>query len=39
LIASGGKKSDIPARIKLDDLDWPFQPDALFGLYDEWARH
>lgn len=38
LITSGGKKSDISARIKLDDLDWPFQPDALYGLYDEWAR-
>jgi cyclase len=32
LIKIGGKKSDIPARIKLDDLDRPFQPDALYGL-------
>jgi cyclase len=38
LIKGGGKKSDIAARIKLDDLNWPFQPDALSGLFDELSR-
>lgn len=34
-IASGGTKPDIGPALKLDDLEWPFQPDALHGLYDE----
>ena len=38
LVRSGGTKADIGAKIKLDDLDWPFQPEALHGLYDEWAK-
>lgn len=38
LIKGGGKKTDIATRIKLDDLDWPFQPDALSGLYDELSK-
>jgi hypothetical protein len=32
---AGGTKADIAAMIKLDDLEWPFPPDALRGLYDE----
>jgi glyoxylase-like metal-dependent hydrolase (beta-lactamase superfamily II) len=35
LVRAGGKKTDIAARIKLDDLNWPFQPEALHGLFDE----
>lgn len=38
LVKAGGKKDDIAARIKLDDLNWPFQPDALYGLYDELSQ-
>jgi cyclase len=38
LIASGGTKQDIASRIKLDDINWPFQPDALHGLYDELSK-
>jgi glyoxylase-like metal-dependent hydrolase (beta-lactamase superfamily II) len=38
LIKAGGKKSDIATKLKLDDLNWPFQPDALSGLYEELAR-
>ena len=38
LIKSGGKKADIAAKLKLDDLSWPFQPEALNGLYDELSR-
>jgi len=37
-IASGGKKQDIASRIQLDDINWPFQPDALHGLYDELSK-
>jgi len=35
LIKSGGRKQDIAARLKTDDLDWPFPAGALDGLYDE----
>ena len=35
LIASGGTKQDIKSRLELDDLDWPFDPPALYGLFDE----
>jgi cyclase len=35
LVRSGGTKQDIAARIRLDDLDWPFAPGALDGLFDE----
>jgi glyoxylase-like metal-dependent hydrolase (beta-lactamase superfamily II) len=38
LIKAGGKKADIATKIKVDDLNWPFQPDALNGLYDELAK-
>jgi glyoxylase-like metal-dependent hydrolase (beta-lactamase superfamily II) len=38
LVKSGGRKEDIGTRITLDDLDWPFQPNALHGLYDELAK-
>ena len=38
LIKSGGTRQDIASRIKLDDLGWPFQPDALYGLYDELSK-
>ena len=38
LIAAGGKKEDIASRIQLDDINWPFQPDALHGLYDELSK-
>ena len=38
LIASGGTKQDIASRITLDDINWPFQPDALHGLYDELSK-
>ena len=38
LVKSGGGKQDIATRIKLDDLDWPFQPNALHGLYDELSK-
>ncbi len=38
LIKSGGSKNDVPTRIKLDDLDWPFPPGALSGLYDELSK-
>lgn len=37
LIASGGTRQDIASRIRLDDLNWPFPPEALFGLFDELA--
>jgi glyoxylase-like metal-dependent hydrolase (beta-lactamase superfamily II) len=35
LIKSGARKQDIAARLKTDDLDWPFPAGALDGLYDE----
>lgn len=38
LVMSGGAKSDIAARVKLTDLNWPFAAGGLDGLYDEWAR-
>ncbi len=38
LIKGGGKKTDIATKIRLDDLDWPFQPQALDGLFDELSR-
>ena len=38
LIKAGGKKTDIATRIKLDDLEWPFQPDALYPLFDELSK-
>jgi hypothetical protein len=38
LIKAGGKKTDIATKIKLDDLNWPFPPDGLNGLYDELAK-
>jgi glyoxylase-like metal-dependent hydrolase (beta-lactamase superfamily II) len=38
LIKAGGKKADIATKIKVDDLNWPFQPDALNGLYDELLK-
>ena len=38
LIRAGGKKTDIATRIKLDDLEWPFQPDALYQLFDELSK-
>ena len=38
LITSGRGKQDIATKIKLDDLGWPFQPDALNGLYDELSK-
>jgi hypothetical protein len=37
LIKSGVKKEEIAARLKTDDLNWPFQPQALASLYDELA--
>jgi len=37
-IKSGGRKADIAARITLDDLEWPFPPEGLNGLYDELSR-
>jgi glyoxylase-like metal-dependent hydrolase (beta-lactamase superfamily II) len=37
-IKSGGRREDIAARIKADDLGWPFPPEALNGLYDELSR-
>ena len=36
--AGGGKKTDIASRIKLDDLEWPFPPNALDGLFDELSK-
>jgi cyclase len=38
LIRAGGTKADIGSKIKVDDLDWPFEPTALYGLYDELAK-
>jgi cyclase len=38
LIKSGGIKGDVASKIKLDDLGWPFPPDALNGLYDELSK-
>jgi hypothetical protein len=38
LVKAGGSRQDIATRIKLDDLDWPFQPNALHGLYDELSK-
>ena len=38
LVKAGGKKADIAARIKLDDLNWPFQPEGLYGLFDELTK-
>jgi glyoxylase-like metal-dependent hydrolase (beta-lactamase superfamily II) len=37
-IASRGTKADIGAKLTLADLEWPFQPDALHGLYDELSK-
>jgi hypothetical protein len=37
-IKGGGKKTDIATKIRLDDLDWPFQPNALDGLFDELSK-
>ena len=37
-IKAGGGRQDVARRLKLDDLDWPFAPDALNGLYDELAK-
>ena len=37
LIKSGVKKEEIAAKLKTDDLNWPFQPQALASLYDELA--
>ena len=38
LIKSGGKKTDIQAKVRVDDLGWPFAVDGLNGLYDELAK-
>jgi cyclase len=38
LIKAGGKKTDIATRIKLDDLEWPFPPNGLDGLFDELSK-
>ena len=38
LIKAGGKRADIGAKLKVDDLNWPFAPDALNGLYDELLK-
>jgi cyclase len=38
LVKSGATKADIASRLQLDDLDWPFAPDALHGLYDELSK-
>jgi glyoxylase-like metal-dependent hydrolase (beta-lactamase superfamily II) len=38
LIRGGGKKTDSATKIRLDDLDWPFQPRALDGLFDELSK-
>ena len=35
LVRSGGSKQDIAARVRVDDLDWPFPAGALDGLFDE----
>ena len=37
-VKSGGRKTDIATGIKLDDLNWPFQPEALHGLFDELSK-
>jgi len=37
-IKSGGKKTEIGAKLKFDDLDWPFEANALNGLYDELSK-
>jgi len=37
-VKAGGKKADAATKIKLDDLNWPFAPDGLDGLYDEWSK-
>jgi glyoxylase-like metal-dependent hydrolase (beta-lactamase superfamily II) len=37
-VRSGGRKEDIGTRIKLDDLGWPYEANALYGLYDELAK-
>jgi hypothetical protein len=37
-IKSGGRKPDIAARVKVDDLEWPFPPEGLNGLYDELSK-
>ncbi len=37
-VKGGGRKTDIATGIKLDDLNWPFQPEALHGLYDELSK-
>ena len=38
LIKGDGRKTDIATKIRLDDLDWPFQPRALDGLFDELSK-
>ena len=37
-IKSGGRKAELAAGIKLDDLEWPFPPEGLNGLYDELSK-
>jgi len=37
-IKGGGRKPDIAAKVKLEDLDWPFPPEGLNGLYDELSK-
>ncbi len=37
-IKSGGQKPDAISKIKLDDIDWPFQAGSLDGLYDELSK-
>ena len=38
IVRSGGRREDIGARITLDDLGWPYEANALYGLYDELAK-
>jgi cyclase len=38
LIRAGGTKANIGSKIKVDDLGWPFEPTALYGLYDELSK-
>lgn len=37
-VKGGGRRAEAAAQIRLDDLHWPFAPDGLDGLYDEWSK-
>ena len=36
-IEAGASRDDVPDRVRIADLDWPFRPAALQAFYDEVA--